>query len=178
MKKKSIKILVSSLLVILWMGVIFCFSDMDAYQSSTKSKGAITHVITATVATTNKMGITNKHPSEERVNQLVDVLNYPLRKCMHASIYFGLMLLLLNVFKMGDMELKKAMLFSFIICFLYSCGDEYHQLFVGRTGQFRDVLIDMLGASIGMIFYLSCYQLLKWKKKHTVSQKVCHFGIN
>ncbi len=179
MKKKSIKMLIAGLLVILWMGIVFCFSNMDTYQSNTKSKGTITHVITATVATTNKIGLTNKHPSEERINQVAELLNPPLRKCMHASIYFGLMLLLLNVFKIGNIKLKKAMLFSLIICFLYACGDEYHQTFVvGRTGQFSDVLIDMFGASIGMIFYLSCYQLLKWKKKHTVPQKICHFGIN
>ena len=179
MKKKKWKVIFSSLLVILWMGIVFCFSDMDTYQSNTRSKGTINHVITATVATTNKIGITNKHPSEERVNQIVELLNLPLRKCMHASIYFGLMLLLLNVFKMGDIKLKKAVIFSFIICFLYACGDEYHQTFIlGRTGQFSDVIIDMFGASIGMIFYLSCYQLLKFKKKHAIQQKLYRYNMD
>lgn len=174
MKKKIVKILVSLLLVILWMGIVFSFSSMDSYESNTKSKGTITKVITVTVATTNKIGLTDKHPSEARINQVVDSLNYPLRKCMHASIYFGLILLILNLFRLANIKLRKAIPIALIICFLYACGDEYHQTLVsGRTGQFSDVIIDMIGASIGILFYLSCYQLLKFKKKEKQQEKLC-----
>ncbi len=176
MKKKSVKILISGLLVILWMGIVFCFSNMDTYESNSKSKGTINKVIIATVATTNKIGITDKHPTEERINQVVEWLNPPLRKCMHASIYFGLMLLLLNVFRIGNKKLTKSIIISLIICFIYACLDEYHQTFIlGRTGQFRDVMIDMTGAMIATIFYLSCYKLLNFKKKILKQEKLCLF---
>ena len=41
---------------------------------------------------------------------------------------------------------------TILICFVYSCTDEFHQLFInGRTGQFSDCIIDTLGATIGSI---------------------------
>ena len=45
---------------------------------------------------------------------------------------------------------------------LYSCTDEFHQLFInGRSGSFRDVLIDTIGILLGT--YL--YKILVIKKK-------------
>ena len=39
---------------------------------------------------------------------------------------------------------------SFFIAYIYSITDEFHQLYTpGRTGKFRDTLIDLLGMSIG-----------------------------
>lgn len=40
------------------------------------------------------------------------------------------------------------------LCILYSCTDEFHQLFInGRSGSFRDVLIDTIGILIGTYLY-------------------------
>ena len=37
---------------------------------------------------------------------------------------------------------------------MYASFDEVHQLFVlGRSGEFRDVLIDCIGGSIGALLY-------------------------
>ena len=48
--------------------------------------------------------------------------------------------------------LKYALAMSVLLSFLYACTDEIHQIFVpGRSAQFRDILIDTLGASIGTI---------------------------
>lgn len=48
--------------------------------------------------------------------------------------------------------LKYALAMSVLLSFLYACTDEIHQIFVpGRSAQFRDVLIDTLGASFGTI---------------------------
>ena len=44
------------------------------------------------------------------------------------------------------------------ICFLYACTDELHQLFSsGRSGQFDDVLLDSIGALLGILL-LRCLQ--------------------
>ena len=146
------KIIISWILVILWMGVIFWFSSMPSTESNNKSEGTISKIIETTVETTNKVGLTDKHPSQKKMNQVVEYLNYPLRKCMHASVYFILVLLLLNAFRLSNVPLKKAILFSILICFLYACGDEFHQTFVvGRTGQFSDALIDTIGGVIAII---------------------------
>ena len=48
--------------------------------------------------------------------------------------------------------LKYALAMSVLLSFLYACTDEIHQIFVpGRSAQFRDILIETLGASIGTI---------------------------
>ena len=35
---------------------------------------------------------------------------------------------------------SRSIIFSILVCFLYSCSDEFHQLFRERTGQFIDVI--------------------------------------
>lgn len=40
--------------------------------------------------------------------------------------------------------------------------DEFHQTFItGRTGQFSDVIIDTIGASVGSIIYSIVYKKIK-----------------
>ena len=53
-------------------------------------------------------------------------------------------------------SVKYALAMSIFLSFLYACTDELHQIFVpGRSAQFRDILIDTLGASFGAtIIYL------------------------
>ena len=169
MEKKKNKYLrdISWILVILWMGVIFWFSSMPSTESNNKSEGTINKIIETTVNTTNKVGLTDKHPSEKKMNQVVEYLNYPLRKCMHASVYFVLVLLLLNAFRLSNVSLKKAIFFSILICFLYACSDEFHQTFVpGRTGQFSDSLIDTTGGILGVLFYYILSKIFKIGRAH------------
>lgn len=54
-------------------------------------------------------------------------------------------------------SVKYALAMSIFLSFLYACTDELHQIFVpGRSAQFRDILIDTLGASFGAtITYLT-----------------------
>ena len=48
--------------------------------------------------------------------------------------------------------IKYSFFMSILFSFLYACTDELHQIFVpGRSAQFRDILIDTLGASFGII---------------------------
>lgn len=47
-------------------------------------------------------------------------------------------------------HIKHPLIMSILLSFLYACTDELHQIFVpGRSAQFRDILIDTLGASFG-----------------------------
>ena len=150
----NIKKIISWILVIVWLMIIFMFSAMDADNSNKKSEGAINKVVETTLNKTNDLGITNKHPSENKINKLVEDLNIPFRKCMHFLVYFVLALLLLNALYVSGFKNYKLYLVCIIACFIYSIFDEYHQTFVtGRTGQFTDSLIDTLGSTIGMIIY-------------------------
>lgn len=68
-----------------------------------------------------------------------------------------------------------AILFSFAIyekkvifltAYLYAISDEFHQYFVpGRTGRFRDTLIDLIGILIGIFIFNKIFPLIK-KKIH------------
>ena len=108
--------------------------------------------------------MTKKHPSKEKTEKIVEVLNLPFRKVMHASVYFILSILVLYAFMQNKIPDKKVYIITIFLCFLYACSDEFHQTFVdGRTGQFMDVFIDSIGSVIGCLFY-KCIQILYYKK--------------
>lgn len=165
MKKSKIIILVLLvILVISWGFVIYKFSDMNTISSNGDSKSIISMVLEKGLELTNDLGITNSHPSENKIEKATALLNSPLRKVMHASVYFVLaffIMLLINIIKN-----KKNYLFSFIItiliCFIFALTDEYHQtLVMGRTGQFLDVLIDTSGGILGSLFFGTYYLAYK-----------------
>ena len=140
------------LLAIIWCIVIFIFSNMAGNESNEKSKATINNLIDTTLEVTNDSGITDKHPSEKKMNSVINKLNKPLRKCMHASVYFILAILIFFGLKSFKVEGFKISIIPIITCFLYACTDEFHQLFIqGRTSEFTDVLIDTLGAIIGIL---------------------------
>lgn len=161
---KNKKIIIFLILTLLWCGVIFFMSSMNNSESNGKSKMIIYKIITNTVEVTNKLGLTNKHPSDEKINEVIMLLNKPLRKACHATEYFILVVLLLLVLKYCGLSGKKIFLIAISLCFLYACSDEFHQSFIsGRTAQFSDSLIDTSGALIGCSIYGIIYKLRKKK---------------
>ena len=148
------KIIISWVLVIIWAGFIFFMSSMDANESNGKSKKIISNVVEKSIDITNKLGITDKHPSENEIGQIVNKINYPLRKVAHASEYFILTTFILIALYNSDVKGIKIFIIALVICFLYACTDEYHQTFInGRSGLFSDTLIDTLGGFISCITY-------------------------
>lgn len=161
------KLIISWLLVILWAGLIFFMSSMDTNESNGKSKTIINDVVEKSVETTNGLGITNKHPSENKMKQIIEKSNYPLRKVAHASEYFIFTILILIALKNSGVKGCKKFIIALVICFIYACTDEYHQTFVnGRTGQFSDTLIDTLGGFISCLMYSLMMKINKTRKKH------------
>lgn len=128
MKKLIIKIL----LVILWMIVIFCFSNQKATDSTKLSNGFIKN----TICKINASNCNTKAYVK------------PVRKSAHFCVYLILGLLVMNCFKIN----KKYILYSVILCLLYSISDEVHQMFIsGRSGELFDVFIDTCGSFLGSI---------------------------
>lgn len=168
--KKSLKILFSIFLIILWLGVIFCFSNQNTKKSNYQSKNIITNTIQITISFTNKIGIINKELTQEELEEIVATLNKPIRKCAHFTIYLILAILLMSFF-IHNKKIPNKTLLTIILCFLYAITDEYHQTFItGRTGQFSDVLIDTAGAIIGTKLYKKHYVKLRKKKKAKKTQ--------
>ena len=144
------------ILIICWLGFIFYFSSMDTYKSNGDSKEVVSVVVDKAI------DISNSSINDNKKEDIVNVLNLPIRKLAHFSLYFILSILVMSfLVSSNKFNLRNIILISIIFCFIYACSDEYHQTFInGRTGQFSDVIIDTIGASIGSIIYSIGYNKL------------------
>ena len=127
-------------LVILCMIAIFLFSS-DKEAETTKKSSYIVNIIQL---------ITKKDYSSSEL----DTITFIVRKVAHFTIYFLLGFLLINLFREYCYIDKRIFLILILLCMLYACSDEIHQLFVpGRSGEIRDVFIDTIGSTLGLAFY-------------------------
>ncbi|MDD3392086.1 MAG: VanZ family protein [Bacilli bacterium] len=136
--------IISTLLVILWMLLIFIFSQQKADESLTLSD----NVVKDTVNT-----VTNHSLSNDEVNNIVENTTVIVRKTAHFTLYLIFGILVANLFT--NYKIKEIILISLLSCIIYAISDELHQLLViGRTGRVLDVLIDSLGSLTGILIYL------------------------
>lgn len=144
---------ISIISLILWMIIIFSFSSANA----NKSTGTSDKVITTMIEIKDKI-IDQETPISEK-EIIVKNSSFYVRKIAHITEYLILGLLMFNALKQFNIL---NIYYAIILCILYSCTDEFHQLFInGRSGSFRDVLIDTIGILLGT--YL--YKILIIKKK-------------
>ena len=157
---KGVIIGIFVVLILLWGFGIFKLSSMNTNNSNGKSKSIITIFIEDTLDVTNKYGITDSHPNDGKLDKATQLLNRPLRKVMHASVYFVLAFIIvcfINYLYKNDNYILSAIL-ALLIIFAFAGFDEFHQTFVsGRTGDIKDVLIDTLGGLAGILFYGTYY---------------------
>lgn len=130
-----------------WMGstifimtVIFYFSHQNAVQSSEVSSSFLMELLQMF------------HLEVLLENQTLEfILTYLVRKSAHFVIYFCLGIgsyLWMKHTSLSD----KAAVIAFFICFVYSCSDELHQVFIpGRSGQVSDVLLDSFASLCSII---------------------------
>lgn len=163
--KKVIKIIILLALLffaIVWMFIIFKLSGMSSSNSNGKSTDIISLFIEDTLDVTNEYGITDSHPTDEKLDRAASLINAPMRKVIHASVYFALaffVMTFLNVL-FDHKKYLATLILAGIICVSFAISDEYHQTFVnGRTGQALDVVIDSAGSLVGMAFY-STYHIV------------------
>ena len=150
------------ILVLAWMLLIFCFSAADGTESSDTSHSVGRFLGRIFVSGYSEM-------SEEEQLEWADKIDYPIRKCAHASEYAVLALLMFGALGEGtifDRRKYTRYLFSFLFTAMYACTDEFHQTFVpGRAGTIFDVGVDSAGAAAGLcILWLVKRQI---EKKHS-----------
>lgn len=152
------KKLVLWIFVILWMIIIFLFSNMNGLSSNRKSKKIINIAIEKSINIISSSSVINGKKSKSKISTLVQNLNIPLRKCAHGMVYFILSIFLLVALSQSISNKEIIILYTCIISFIYAYIDEFHQLYVsGRTGQFSDVVIDMFGVIMAcVIFSMLC----------------------
>lgn len=126
-------------LSICWMMFIFYMSNQPSTVSSSQSGGFINMLCNIPI-----IGIVLENLMK------IGLAEFLIRKSAHIFLYFVLAILLYMVVKRRS-NIKDYLL-AFILTTLYACTDEFHQLFIpGRSGEFRDILVDSTGALIGLL---------------------------
>ncbi len=144
MKRK----IIYSILIVLWMGLIFSLSNQPASDSTELSDGFISNTIG------NVYKVFNKNISSDELNDIKVKYTHPVRKMAHFTIYMILGILVTLLVREYNVSFYKCLFISLLVCLLYSISDEVHQLFVsGRSGEIRDVLIDTSGSFIGIFIF-------------------------
>lgn len=135
--------------LVLWMALIFSFSNQKDVDSSKVSDGFIDRTVVKIYK------IFNENITIEKENEIIEKYTYPIRKFAHYTLYFILGILSFLVVKDYSIN-KKLIIYSLLICFLYACSDEFHQLFIiGRSARVLDVIIDTFGSFCSIsIFYI------------------------
>lgn len=160
-KTKKILLLI---LVLIGCITIFCFSEFSAGESTKQSRGVTYNILK--VLNGNKL-------SEKELIKLTKKINPVIRKIAHFSIYMILAIFTymfieeLNIKSKSEKErLRKNILYTCIFCIIYAIFDEIHQIYVpGRTGKVIDVIIDTLGACMGIaILLLNNFMKIRCKK--------------
>ena len=135
------KLTINVILIILCMILIFSFSNKNSKESNGTSKNIINYSITI-----------YEKIFDKKVNHeiIIKKLNYPVRKLAHYTLYFLLGISIYNLILYTKFDNK--IIISIIICMLYAFTDEFHQLFIiGRTGQFKDIIIDTIGSTTSIL---------------------------
>jgi len=125
---------------------IFGFSSQNAEQSS----GLSSKAATAIVHFAGNSHIVNVNAGNEA--QFIENLQYPIRKCAHMTEYMIFTLSVVLALYVWNVRNKWLYIIAFAVAVIFASTDEFHQLFVsGRSGRVLDVLIDSVGAIIGLL---------------------------
>lgn len=183
----SMKKIIYIALTIIWMIIIFLFSAAPAAESTEMSRSA-GHVV-------GQMIVPGYEDwDQERQDAFAEKIDYPVRKCAHASEYAVLGILLFLTIReyvlgaqlaggtlrggdgmdranetRGIRGRRRSAKYALAASILYAASDEFHQLFVpGRSGRVTDVMIDTAGALIGILLI---YMVMKKRDSRKEKQK-------
>lgn len=148
--RKGLKLL----LLIAWLSLIFYLSNQPAAVSSEVSdfwSDRIAKILSILFFWTDTTGLTVF---------LTEHVEY-IRKSAH--VFEFLVLGVLSSMNSVEYFRKRTYLLSLAFCIFYALSDEVHQLFIqGRAGKAGDVLIDSIGAFIGIFLY---HRIMKNEKE-------------
>ena len=150
----KIKKAVGIILVIIWMSVMFWFSNQQGIGSSSTSK-KVSEIIV------NIIDI-NKQYSDTQKEEIIEVIEPIIRKLAHYTFYAIGGILIANCVYQFCSEEKRVIAISAIIGIAYAASDEIHQLMVpGRSGNIKDIMIDSIGVLTGIALFLLVKEIIK-----------------
>lgn len=135
MKIQNKKRIIYGIIVLIWMIVVFSFSN----QNGTTSQGSSDII-------TNKILEISDDYFAINLTSNVDNISFFVRKLAHFSIYFLGGILIYNFVNTFSIKKKYIIISSIVLGVVYACTDETHQYFIdGRSAQMMDVIIDSCG---------------------------------
>ncbi|MDY5211695.1 VanZ family protein [Intestinibacter sp.] len=165
MKKKG-KMIILTIIIILWMAFIFSMSAKNSTQSSSISGGFTYKILSMFFAQFRSIDKTTQ-------DSIVEGLQFVVRKGAHFTAYAilgGLCFADLRV--LDKFKLKINFIIALVISALYAASDELHQYFVpGRSCEIRDVMIDSLGALTGITVVIIFSKLIEKIKQIRTAKK-------
>ena len=133
------KIHIKWLFVIAWMVMIFMFSNQPAVISDGSSQSIIKIFKALGLNLDSAFG---------------DLADFAVRKSAHFLEHLVFSLLIYSACR-ENYSISRSILMAVGLVFCYACTDEIHQLFIpGRSGRFRDVMIDTSGGATAMLVVL------------------------
>jgi VanZ family protein len=140
-KKIKIKQILYIFLIIIWMSIVFAFSNQPS-ESSSKQSGTITKKVVAVI---------EEHIQIENIEKFSETVEVIVRKCAHFTLYLlGGFLMFNFINTINCMSNREKLMMSIMLIAMYACTDEAHQYFVeGRACLVTDVVIDTCGATVG-----------------------------
>lgn len=149
-----------AVMLLLWMFLIFSFSNQNVTSSISMSDKVASKIIDVVVK------FNGKEISSIEKAKMVKNTRVVVRKTAHFTEYFILGILVFKIFEMYGV--KRTLVYAIIFCFLYACSDEFHQLFSdGRSAKVLDVLIDTSGS----VLSIGCLQSMKKRKLRINKEK-------
>ena len=182
------KRIILGILIIIWMITIFLFSNEDGMESENTSDIITNRLVNETIENNIEIEENVDNANNEDANNSVNVAKYNyefemykgevrlvVRKSAHFIIYLVGGFLLFNFFRTYNISLRNQIIYAILGITLYASSDEFHQLFVnGRTARVEDVLLDTLGAIVGILLNLICLKIvykIKNKKDKSIENK-------
>lgn len=168
--KKNILAIIS---VIVWMIIVFLFSN-EVSEESTKTSYKVIDGIIKIVPSINELEDNEKIEISKKIF-------VPIRKIAHITLYTLGGILIYNAINIVKAEVKnkKKIIISFFIGLTYAITDEIHQIFVpGRAAQITDILIDSLGIIIGIVIINKIIGIINYIKENKGQRKLNCKQIN
>ena len=145
-------------LLVLWLGVIFSFSNASGETSGGMSEKLIKNVVST---------FSNIDKDSESMQKIVKHYSFVVRKSAHFVEYFILGIIVVNFFVSFNIN-KRILIYSSIFCIVAALFDEIHQTFVhSRNGNLVDVLLDSSASLIASYLVVRFYLFRgMYEKKH------------
>ena len=146
--------------VVLYMAMIYYFSSQDGTKSHEVSSQLLEYLKFLILFIPGSI--------IDFISGVSKNYEFILRKCAHFTEYLVLSLVVYKAMRASEVRMKKSVILTLIICFLYAVSDEVHQYFVpGRAFAVTDIMIDTAGAILGLMAVV----LFNHIKKRRIDEK-------